>query len=77
MLFNRKSHHSERHVMNLGTDHEMFKLTCSCGWCVQDYNAREVEMVWGDHLNQHKVLIDAQMQEIAREFAAEFGGQLV
>lgn len=77
MLFNRKTHTSERHIFGLGTQNEMFQIICSCGWAVQDYNAKEVELTWGDHLNQHKVLLEAQMQEIGREFQAEFGGQLV
>ena len=76
-FFRRDPHIPERSIHGLGTTNEMYLLECSCGWAVQDYNAREVELTWGEHLNQHKVLLEAQMQEIAREFQAEFGGQLV
>jgi hypothetical protein len=74
MFFRRDPHIPERSIHGLGTTNEMYLLECSCGWAVQDYNAREVELTWGDHLNQHKVLLEAQLQEIGREFQAEFGG---
>lgn len=67
MLF-RRVHISERRIAHLGTEHEFFVLQYSCGWGVQDHDAREVELAWATHLGQHKVFLDAQMQEIAREF---------
>jgi hypothetical protein len=74
MLF-RRPHISERKVIAFGTKYEMFKLSCSCGWCVQDYDAREVERVWMQHLEQYRASNEAQMREVAEEFYRVFGNR--